>query len=93
MEDKWACVMLSPFSRKYTPLKFVVKSDERKVLCLLHNMLVHTICLPQTHRKNKRSNMMLSGGLDLVSPRWIYSVLTALSEELTRIMSSINMLL
>lgn len=31
VEDKWASVMLSPFSRKHTPLKFDVHFDEREV--------------------------------------------------------------
>lgn len=31
MEDKWASVMLSPFSRKHTPLKFDMHFDEREV--------------------------------------------------------------
>lgn len=56
MEDKWASVMLSPFFRKHTPLKFDMHFDEREVLFLLHNMLVHTICLSQAPREKKRGN-------------------------------------
>lgn len=78
MEDKWASVMLSPFSRKHTPLKFDMHFDEREVLFLLHNMPVHTICLSQTPREKNRSDTMLPGGLDLVSPGGIYSELALL---------------
>lgn len=78
MEDKWASGTLSPFSRKHTPLKFDVHFDEREVLFLLHNMLVHTICLSQTPREKKRSDTMLPGIPDLASPRGIYSALALL---------------
>lgn len=78
MEDKWASVMLSPFSRKHTPLEFDEHFDEKEVLFLLQNMLVHTICLSQTPREKKRSSTMLPGRLDLVFSRGIYSGLTLL---------------
>lgn len=78
MKDKWASVLLSPFSRKHTPLKFDVPFDKMEVLFLLHNTPVHTTCLSRTPREKKRSNTMLPGSLNLVSPRGIYSVLSLL---------------
>lgn len=82
MEDKWASVMPSPFFRKHTPLKFDMHFDEREVLFLLHNMLVHTICLSQAPREKKRGNAVLPGRLDLVSQGDLQCTSFSLSEGL-----------
>lgn len=92
MEDKWA-VMLSPFSRKYTPLKFAVKFDERKVLFLLHNMLVHTTSASDSQREEKIQHDAFRRPRPGVSKVDLQCTNCTFWRADKRVMSSINLLL